>query len=197
MPIVASDAALISALQLGQPGAPAMLVDRYGQYVERLLARVVGVDPELPDLIQDVFVQALTCLNDLKNPAAVKQWLGTLAVYTARAWIRRTRLRRRWVRFTSPDELPEMDATVPGVEINLALQRTYRLLEGLPTDERIAFALRFVEGMDLTDVAEVCGVSLSTVKRTLMRAEKRFTDAARKDPLLQERINSSSRWGGT
>ena len=31
-----------------------------------------------------------------------------------------------------------MDATVPGVEINLALQRTYRLLEGLPTDERIA-----------------------------------------------------------
>ena len=171
-----------------------MLVERYGGYVERLLMRVVGADAELPDLMQDVFVRAISNLKELRDPAAVKQWLGSLAINTAHVWIRRRRLRRRWVRFDSPQELPEPPATVAGLEVNLMLRRTYQILDSLPADERIAFALRFVDGMDLREIAEISGVSLATIKRRIGKAETRFLEVARQDPLLREQVGASPRW---
>jgi RNA polymerase sigma-70 factor (ECF subfamily) len=195
LPFVRDDAELVAALRAGQPGTPAMLVDRYGGYVERLLTRVVGIDAELPDLMQDVFVRAISNLKDLRDPAVVKQWLGSLAINTALVWIRGRRLRRRWVRFESPHDLPEPHASVPGLEVNQMLQRTYEILDSLPADERIAFALRFVDGMDLQEMADIARVSLATIKRRIAKAEKRFLAVARHDPLLREKVDSSPRWG--
>jgi RNA polymerase sigma-70 factor (ECF subfamily) len=194
LPFARNDAELVAALRAGEPGTPAMLVDRYGSYVERLLARVVGIDAELPDLMQDVFVRAISNLKDLRDPAVVKQWLGTLAINTAHVWIRRRRLRRRWVRFESPHDIPEPHAAAAGLEVNQMLRRTYEILDSLPADERIAFALRFVDGMDLREITELTGVSLATVKRRIVKAEKRFLAVARQDPLLQDRVESSPRW---
>ena len=172
----------------------AVIVERYGPYLERLLGRMVGWDPELPDLLQDVFLQAFQCLGDLKNPAALKGWLGRIAIFTARAWIRKRRLRRGWLRILAPEELPETNAVVPEPEVIEALQHTHAVLDALPADERLAFILRFVDGMKLREVAKMCGVSLSTIKRTLSRAERRFLAVTRRDPLLHERLRSSRRW---
>jgi RNA polymerase sigma-70 factor (ECF subfamily) len=174
--------------------SPAVIVERYGPYLERLLGRMVGWDPELPDLLQDVFLQAFQCLGDLKNPAALKGWLGRIAIFTARAWIRKRRLRRGWLRVLPPEELPESKAVVPEPEVVEALQHTHAVLDALPADERMAFVLRFVDGMKLREVARICGVSLSTVKRTLLRAEKRFLAVTGRDPLLSERLRASRRW---
>ena len=74
------------------------------------------------------------------------------------------------------------------------LRHTYALLDLLPADQRIAFTLRFFEGMELTEIAGACGVSLATVKRKLARAEHRFLLLASKQPALQERIERSERW---
>ncbi len=174
--------------------SPAVIVERYGPYLERLLGRMVGWDPELPDLLQDVFLQAFLCLNELRNPAALKGWLGRIAIFTARAWIRKRRLRRGWLRILAPEELPETNAVVPEPEVIEALQHTHVVLDALPPDERAAFVLRFVDGMKLREVANTCGVSLSTIKRTLSRAEKRFLAVTRRDPLLHERLRASDRW---
>lgn len=174
--------------------SPAVIVERYGPYLERLLGRMVGWDPELPDLLQDVFLQAFQCLHDLKNPAALKGWLGRIAIFTARAWIRKRRLRRGWLRILPPEELPETNAVVPEPEVIETLQHTHAILDALPPDERLAFVLRFVDGMKLREVAKVCDVSLSTIKRTLSRAEKRFLAVTRRDPLLHERLRASGRW---
>ncbi|MEZ4298352.1 MAG: sigma-70 region 4 domain-containing protein [Polyangiaceae bacterium] len=67
-----------------------------------------------------------------------------------------------------------------------ALEATYAVLGELPADERIAFALRFIEGMELTEVAASCGVSLATVKRRIGRAEGRSVEKARQHPILAE-----------
>jgi RNA polymerase sigma-70 factor (ECF subfamily) len=177
--------------------SPAVIVERYGPYLERLLGRMVGWDPELPDLLQDVFLQAFLCLGDLKNPAALKGWLGRIAIFTARAWIRKRKLRRGWLRVLAPEELPETNAVVPEPEVIEALQHTHCVLDALPEDERLAFVLRFVDGMKLREVARLSGVSLSTVKRTLTRAEKRFLAVTRRDPLLYERLRAGGRWRGS
>jgi RNA polymerase sigma-70 factor (ECF subfamily) len=58
----------------------------------------------------------------------------------------------------------------------------------MPVDERIVFALRFVDGMELGEIAEACELSLSTIKRRLGKAEERFTRIAGREPSLVDWI---------
>ncbi len=185
-----SDVALVLALRAGEAHAGAALFDRYGLHVRRVLARVLGPDPELSDLLQDVFVAALSSLHSLEDPAALKAWLTRMAVFLARGRIRR-RARWRFLRFVSDDELP--DVPTPGLDVDgsEAVAAVYRVLRALPADERIAFALRMLDGMELTAVATACGVSLSTIKRRLATAQRRFNDLSRREPTLVEWVNAS------
>ena len=74
-----------------------------------------------------------------------------------------------------------------------ALDHSYAILDTMPADERIAFSLRFIDGMELTEAATACGCSLATIKRRLAKAEKKFLDSARADSVLSGRIEGG-RW---
>jgi RNA polymerase sigma-70 factor (ECF subfamily) len=87
---------------------------------------------------------------------------------------------------TAPDERLSRPAPSPTPDVSAALRRAYQLLDQLHPDERIAFALRYVQGMTLEEVAEVCAVSLSTAKRRLSRANDHFRALCVKEPLLKE-----------
>lgn len=189
-----SDQDLVVALREGRIGAPAVLVDRYGGLVQGLLLRVLGFESEVPDLLNEVFVRALERIDELKQPSSLKSWLGSIAVFTARAWLRKRRFRRKWLSFLPSDELPEVIAPTLDAETSEVLKRTYRTLNLLPPDERIAFTLRFVEGTSLGEAAALTGVSLATIKRRISRAQARFLEAAKRDPILQERILQGGRW---
>ncbi len=175
-PAAKADAALVADLRAHRPGAAAALFDRYGTYVERILARVLGhLDPDLEDVLHEVFAHCLEDIHKLTDPARLRPWLAQVAVFTARTVIRR-RKRRRWLSYLVPWELPETAAPpVDHGERQLA-SRLYEALDQLPADERIAFALRFLEDMTVAEAAEAAGCSPATLKRRLVRAR----DAMRK-----------------
>jgi RNA polymerase sigma-70 factor (ECF subfamily) len=161
--------------------------------VERVLARILGIDSELPDLVNDVFVNALGSLHTLRASHLLRPWLRSVTVFVARGCLRRRR-RRRWLSFHRDEDLPEVathDAPAAAAD---ALARLYRLLNRLPPDECIVFALRFIEEMELAEIADACGVSRTTIKRRVKKAETRFTEEARKDPLLSEWMAKGDRW---
>lgn len=178
-----SDDALLEGLRRGDPAARRDLFERFSPHVERVLVRVLGRDQELSDALHDTFVQAFVSVSSVREASALKAWMSIVAVYTARGIIRR-RKARRWLRFWAPEDLPEPPAAGPNAEEAWAVSRVYAVLEGMPADHRIAFSLRYIEGMSLHEVAEACGCSLATIKRRLSRAQAAFLDASRKDPLL-------------
>ena len=90
--------------------------------------------------------------------------------------------------------VPELATEPASAETKMTLDRVFAILEKMPTKERIPFTLRYLEGMQLTDVADASGVSLSSVKRHLTRATKRFASLAKRDPLLRSWIDSSPRF---
>ncbi|WP_437296456.1 RNA polymerase sigma factor [Sorangium sp. So ce426] len=194
LPFAGDDASMVAAMRAGNRAAIAAFYVRYEAHVLRTLMRVLGPERELPDLLHDVLVGALASLDELRDPRALKPWITSIAVFTARTRILR-RSRRSWLRFLPWHELPDVEAPTPSGEVTEALRATYAVLNELPVDERIPFALRFIGGMELVEVADACGVSLATIKRRLARAESRFTALAREHPALSDWIEGGARWG--
>ncbi len=174
------------------PSARGELFDRHAPHVQRVLARVLGHDSELPDLLHEVFARALAQIDRLDDPSALKAWLTAIAVFTAREHIRR-RTRGRWLRFFASEDLPDVPVVTAGEDVRESLRVTYQVLDRLGVDDRIAFALRFIEGLELGNVAAACGVSINTIKRRLARAEKRFVTLAQREPALREWLEGGTR----
>jgi RNA polymerase sigma-70 factor (ECF subfamily) len=190
---VRGDDALIEALRAGHPGAAAAFYDQHAPAVRRTLQSILGADAEIPDLLQEVFIRAIDRIGELEQLDQVRSWLTTIAVFTARAHIRR-QTRRKWLFTFSPEQTRERHREPPSSEARRALRDTYAVLSSLPPDQRIVFVLRFVEGMTLPEGATACRVSLATFKRRLARAEKRFLDGVRKRPQLEQWLKEGTRW---
>jgi len=190
---VGNDDALVAGLKAGHPGAAALLYDRYASHVQKTLQSVLGVDAEIPDLLQETFLRAMDGIGELDDSSRLRSWLTTIAVFTGRSYIRR-RARRRWLSVFSPERLRPADVPPPSSEARAALREIYELLDRFPVNERLAFLLRFVHGMTLPDAASACGVSLATFKRRLSRAEKAFLASARAKPVLQQWLERGTRW---
>ena len=184
-----SDVDLVGPLRARQSDAWHALFSRYGLYVERIIVRTIGVDPEVPDLVNEVFVHALNGIESLRESSALKGWIGSIALFTARGFIRGRSTRRRWLRFVPPESLPEL-STPAAPENQELFERTNVLLGKLPPPERHTLALRFVRGMRLNEIAKTTGVSLATVKRRIKRGERRLRVAALSDPLLRDHLVS-------
>jgi RNA polymerase sigma-70 factor, ECF subfamily len=191
LPLPEADAALAVWLRSDPERAQEVLFDRYARDIERILFRILGPDPELTDLLHEVFITAITSIDSLRDNNVLRSWLAGIAVHQARRLIRRRRV-RRLVQFMAPSKLPDHQAVMPSVEASQALRETYRILERLPADERIAFTLRQIDGMELAAIAQVTRVSLATVKRRVARAQRSFVDMAAKNEALVEWLKRGS-----
>jgi RNA polymerase sigma-70 factor (ECF subfamily) len=190
---VGDEHALLQALRAGHPGAAAAFYDQHAAHVSRTLRSALGADEEIPDLLQEVFIRAIDGIGKLREIERMGGWLTTIAIFVARAQIRR-RARRSWLRTFSPEHAGPKHQEQPSSEARAALREVYTVLEQIPVDERMAFTLRYVEGMTLPDAAEACETSLATLKRRLSRAETRFLEAAGKRPALEHWLKEGTRW---
>ncbi len=172
------------ALHLVKPDSPALGADRdaldfdsvfrrYSPYVATIGLRLLGSNSELDDLVQEVFLQAHRGLDRIRDPGAVRGWLARICVRRASKRLRRRRL-RAFLSLDVPSEMPELvhGGTTP--EQAAEVGRVYRLLATFPTDERVVWVLRHVEGESLDDIASLCECSKSTVQRRLRAAQARF-----------------------
>jgi RNA polymerase sigma-70 factor (ECF subfamily) len=183
------DKALAQALLAGQPGAASKLWHKYEPMVRRMLARTMGPDREIDDLTQEVFLTFFDKLPSLRKLESLRSFLISVTTFTMRA-----ELRKRWVRrimrLTSDGKLPEQTEAGPDRDEREALSRFYRILDGLSADDRTAFALRFVEGLELLEVAEAMNISLATLKRRLGPIHDKMVAQVKLDPLLSGYVPS-------
>lgn len=184
------DAALVEAVLAGDDAARAAFFDRHAELVQRVLARMLGADSELEDLLHDVFVQAFGSLGGLRDPRAIRSWLVGVAAHTARRCIRR-RQRGRWLSFFATSELPEPPSAA-SEDAHSELRTIQQLLSRLSVDEQRVFSLRWLEGMQVEEVAVACALSVSTTKRRLASAQRRFRAMASRHPEIERWIGGAT-----
>lgn len=186
------DHELLARLVSGERAAAAVFYDRFAPSVQRTLRRVMGPDPDLADLLQEVFLAALKGVHRVHTAENLGPWLRGIAVNLARQRIRR-RQRRRLVGLADPERI-ERVAAHHNEDATDAARATYAVLDQLSVDLRVPFCLRYIDRCELTEVAELCGVSLATIKRRLQKAERRFVMLGNKDPALVPLIAKHPRW---
>ena len=180
-----ADAELARALIARDPNAPRALWRRFSPMVFRILRRAMGLGHDVEDLVQDVFLCVFEKVPALRDPKALKAFVMSFTVLTARGELRRL-WRQRLIRVAekgdvSGDALVEVD--IDGRE---ALSRFYAVLDRINAHDRTMFVLRFIEGLEVAEVAAASGWSLATTKRRLARAWSKVTLLVERDPILRD-----------
>jgi RNA polymerase sigma-70 factor, ECF subfamily len=185
----ADDTTLIAALLAHDSRAPRVLWRRFAPLVFRTLRRVLGRNPEVEDLAQEVFLCVFRKAPELREHRALPAFIISTSSLAARQAIRRSRHRVR-VRARAAQVVrqpsAELNRLSSKADAREALVRFQAILERLKATDRTAFVLRFVEGMSLPDVATELGVSLATIKRRLARVRARVALRVEQDALLSQ-----------
>lgn len=117
------------------------------------------------DLAQDVFLELYRNLGSIKSAAHLRFWLRKVACHRS---IDRMR-RRQPDGVLSLEDVPE-PAAAEHTRDPLLEEKLWRLVATLPDKPRMAVILRYQEDMELHEIAEVMGISINTVKSSMMRA---------------------------
>jgi RNA polymerase sigma-70 factor (ECF subfamily) len=178
----------------GDGTATQAIWDSYAPLVRGLLRRVFGPEDEVEDAVHDVFVRLLESVGQVRDGNALRSYIVTIALNTARAELRRRKVRRFFGVGAADSVSPATTMTLAGSAsdrpaVQVAGARLFRILDALPPEERLMLILRYVEEMELTEVAEASGVSLATVKRRLTKAAARIIARARRDAILTEYLD--------
>jgi RNA polymerase sigma-70 factor (ECF subfamily) len=181
----ADDPALVRALVAGDPRATREAWRRFGPLVRRLVIRMLGPQADLDDMTQEVFITFFDRVKTLRDPCTVSAFIMSITTFKVRHHLR-WRWLRRWLVMPGDVETLDLRAAQPNGDAREAVGRLFVLLDRLSPLDRTAFTLRFIEGMELREVATVLEVSLATTKRRLVKSWQRLAVLVREDPALVE-----------
>ncbi len=186
----ATDAELACAAAGGDDGARRALFRRYCALVRWKLRSCIGTQ-DLEDHVQESFLRFFERLPRLREHAAVRSFLIGIALRVAATEIRRRRHNR--VRVTDDGDVPDgAGVPTPDHSARQALVRFDAVLASMDPRARSAFELRYVEELELSDVALKLGTSIATTKRHLARITARVFAMVEREPALADYWGSSS-----
>ncbi|MEO0481907.1 MAG: sigma-70 family RNA polymerase sigma factor [Planctomycetota bacterium] len=127
-------------------------------------------DVELDDLVQDVAVRFVGALSDLRDPAAYRSWLRSIALHVARS-SGRARTRDRNLRSLSCVE--PIDARSESEHESIEWREEIAAaLEALTADEQELLTLRSQQGLSQRELGELLGCSERAIESRLARARR-------------------------
>ena len=149
-------------------------------WVRRFVARRVD-DPDLAaDLTADVFLAAVDSAAGYRTSrGAPRAWLaGVARNVVAEQYRRRVRETRAHARVSGRALLDEQSAEriAERIDGERLSRQLYRSLAGLPGNQRAVVELVAVDGLSLTEAADVLGISAGTARVRYHRARTRLHD---------------------
>ena len=139
-------------------------------------------DPDLAEtLTQDCFLKAHRNWSSFRGESTALTWLMRIAINLEKDHWRNRRLQFWRQTRTNAVDLDEASEWLPSGERSAEQQllareqvkKVWKAVEGLSKRQRTVFLLRFVEELELSEIAAATGLSEGTVKAHLSRAVAR------------------------
>ena len=147
-------------------------------FVWRSLQRLGVRDPDLDDVLQEVFVVVHQRLHTYDGTAKMTTWLFGICLRVGSAY-RRRGFRRRETCVADPPEPTDRTSITPEQDMAAAesRRRLELLLDELDLEKRAVFVMFEVDEMPCEEIAQILGVPVGTVYSRLHAARKSFQKA--------------------
>ena len=171
---IITTADLVRAAQAGDRDAFGTLFERFQPTVLAIAMRRLRNFNEAQELTQDVFIQAMNKLDQLRTPEAFIGWLRQITVRMA---INRA-VRRGPAIAVEPEVLEAtLTGTATPLDAALDIERRDQVragLERLGDMDRDTLKAFYVDGQSLIQMADAFDAPIGTIKRRLHVARKRL-----------------------
>ncbi len=127
---------------------------------------------EAHSVTQDCLLRAHRSLGSFRGQSSLRTWLMAILVNLIHDRARTARW-RFWLKLQPIDNLQRSDLRASPETQSMQREQVdavWQTAAMLPTQQRTVFLLRFVEDMDLLEIAAVTGLKEGTVKAHLFRA---------------------------
>lgn len=171
----ADDSALALRFGREEPGAFEEVVSVFQHRVARLASRLLGWNADVDDIVQDVFLAALTGARGFGGKASLWTWLTTITLNRCRRHLRR---RAVWQRFwaaaqnSAAPSVPASDVPIIGAELS---QHVRAAVAALPPRDREVVVLFHLEGRSAEEVGQITGDTANAVQIRLHRARGKLS----------------------
>jgi RNA polymerase sigma-70 factor (ECF subfamily) len=155
------------------------LVRRHQRRVHRFLLMLLRDADEADNLTQECFLRAYQNFSSFRGDSSLETWLLRIAANLARDHARNRKI-SFWKRLLGlddgADEGPAVHIAAPDASPEQALlareevRAIWDIADSLSQQQRAVFLLRFVEEMELHEIAAALGLQVGSVKTHLFRA---------------------------
>lgn len=186
---------LVKRLRAGDAEAFEALVRIHGPRMLSVIRRLLPLDQDSFDALQDAFVCAFKAIDQFQGDSALATWLHRIAVNAA---LMRLRSMKRQAERAIEDLLPRFTddghrdpvgcawaiAQDTSVIDNETRQLVRKCIDQLPESYRVVLVLRDIEERSTEETAELLALSVANVKTRLHRARQALRELL--DPYLGE-----------
>jgi RNA polymerase sigma-70 factor (ECF subfamily) len=179
-----NDQELIRKITAGDEAAFKHLVDLYHTAVIGTCYRILGNREDAEDVAQEAFVQVHRKVSSFRGDSKLSTWLYRVAVNLSLNQLRKkkwnsyfgilTLSERRVEEAAGAVEAPAPSRPDRAFEADERARLLSEALAALPEKQRAAIVLHKSEGLSHEEVAQVLGVSISSVESLIHRARRKL-----------------------
>lgn len=194
---------LVTAAIRGERDAQRQVWEEQRRWVAAVLMAHKPRQADLEDVLQDVAMQFVRRIHELRDPGALRPWLRTVAMNAAHASGRSVVRKRRDVIELRPaaasgaaghaeaDSKPDL---LTGRREEA--RRLMELSERLPDGYREPLLLRCLHGMSYRLIGELMGIPETTVETRIARGRRMLRELAEKEQVVASRTTTGTSVAG-
>ena len=170
---------LIKKLQQGEQEAFKKVIDLYQDMVYNTIISIVQNEADAEDITQEVFIQVYQSVGSFKGNAKFSTWLYRITIAKSLDNEKRKRRKKRFAfiqRLFGEDgeaQYHPVEFNHPGVILDNKEKagELFKAMQKIPDNQRIAFTLNKIEGLNNNEIAEVMNTTFYAVESLLARAK--------------------------
>jgi len=169
----------------GDAAAFEAVVAMHRPRITRLVYRLLGWPADVDDMVQEVFLAALTKCRKFRGESALATWLTVIALNKCRT--HRRGLLSRWKTLRRASRRPvQLQSAADAVAVkDDTLAQVRAAIKKLAPRDREVIVLHYLEDRAVPEMSELLGIKTNAVEVRLHRARQRLKKLLQ--PLLEEK----------
>lgn len=184
------DRELVRQCKEGDLASQELLYKRYAPQLMGVCLRYARNLEDAEDILQDAFVKILLHIHKYDDNYPLVNWLYRITINTA---INAYHDKKKWLQSVEVSEVENQLDDVRIVDADFLTEKLLlQLIQELPDGYRTIFNLYEIDGYPQREIAEMLGVSHSTIRTQLFKAKKvlkRRIEALRDESILVYKTN--------